>query len=170
MAESLSIGAEDFEPWLQRIVKAGFMEYVKMFREKGLPTRADEVMQDRLFHLIEHLYINRLPTESEISSVFQLNPSQSKTLLKNTISRYRTRITVQLRKTLREVVVAASREGNPSRATFTITSDNVVEQLNLIVATNRPRLDKIRKTPSSAAEYFCSCETHDFLLAYFRDI
>lgn len=40
---------------LTKLTKAAFMEYMKMFKEKGLPTRADEVQQERLFFSFDKL-------------------------------------------------------------------------------------------------------------------
>lgn len=82
--------ADNIEPHLVRLCKTAFMEYCKMFKEKGLPTRADEVQQERLFYLLLHYFQNRIPYEYEISSIFQITVSQSRTLLRNTLSRFRT--------------------------------------------------------------------------------
>jgi hypothetical protein len=77
--ESLGIKAAEIDSALEKLAKAAFVEYVKMFKEKGLPTRADEVQQERLYFLLVHYFGNRLPSESQISSIFQLTPSQART-------------------------------------------------------------------------------------------
>ena len=93
MKSCLGINTDaELETALRKLCKASFMEYIKMFKEKGLPTRADEVQQERLFFLLNHYFENHLPGENLISSIFQLTTSQSKTLLRNTKSRYRTKI------------------------------------------------------------------------------
>lgn len=75
-----------------------------MFKEKGLPTRADEVQQERLFFLLTYYFQNKLPSEKELSPIFQLTQSQSKTLLRNTKSRYRTKISNFISNTLLETL------------------------------------------------------------------
>ena len=159
---------EEYVEAIRRLLKTSIMEYKKMFKEKGLPTRADEVLQDRLFFLITFYYVNRLPNESEISSIFQLSSTQSKTLLKNTISRYRTRVTEQIRNTIYEVVRQGNRDEVKSQATMVIFSDNVLEQLNLIVSQYQPHFDKIARVRGSAGEYKCSLDTYNFLIEHLR--
>ena len=52
LKESLRLKDEELDAALIKICKTAFLEYCKMFTEKGLPTRADEVMQERLLYLL----------------------------------------------------------------------------------------------------------------------
>ena len=160
--DALSIGQSELENDLKKIAKTAFMEYKKMFNEKGLPTRADEVLQERLFFLIINYYDHFLPKESEISSIFQLTHSQSKTLLKNVRSRYRTKIYQQINHSLRHIVEGAEPEGE-NEYKMIITSDNLLEELNLLIAQKGPRLKKLMAVRNSAGEYSCPIDTYDLL-------
>jgi len=133
-----------------------------MFNEKGLPTRADEVLQERLFFLITNYYDNFLPKESEISSIFQLTHSQSKTLLKNVRSRHRTKIYQQIKYSLCNIVEWAEPEGE-NEYKMIITSDNLKEELNLIIAQKGPRLKKLIAVKNSAGEYSFPTDTYNLL-------
>jgi hypothetical protein len=84
--KTLRISDHEITHALQRIAKASLTEYLKMLVEGGMPSRADEAKQDRLLYLIQSYFGQTLPTESQISTIFQLTQSQSKTLLKNTLS------------------------------------------------------------------------------------
>jgi hypothetical protein len=92
---------------MRRLCKAAALEYLNMFVEKGMPSRADEVRQDRLYFLLTHYYQNHLPPDSEVSSVFQLTAAQSRTLLRNTRSRYRTKIGAQVNSSAKAVLGAS---------------------------------------------------------------
>ncbi len=109
ISECLGTKKTDISAVLANIAKTALMEYIKMFKEKGLPTRADEVMQERLFFLLSYYYKDRLPLESEISAIFQLTQSQSATLLRNTISRYRIKIQGYITNTLQAVIRSAKK-------------------------------------------------------------
>jgi hypothetical protein len=148
---------------LTKLSKTAFMEYVKMFKEKGLPTRADEVQQERLFFLLNYFFENRLPSENEISSIFQLTPSQSKTLLRNTKSRYRTKISTFIRNTLLETLNSASQPNHGDDYEFICTSPTTVEELNSIVSQKGPELQPIEKIRGLSSKYSCAVDTYTLL-------
>jgi len=149
---------------LIKLSKTAFMEYVKMFKEKGLPTRADEVQQERLFFLLNHYYENRIPSENEISSIFQLTPSQSKTLLRNTKSRYRTKISTYIKNTLLTTLKSAIQVSPTDPYEFVCTSPTTVEEMNLIVSQKGPTLQPIEKIRGIASKYTCAIDTFNLLI------
>lgn len=150
---------------LQKLCKSAFMEYVKMFKEKGLPTRADEVQQERLYYLLNHYFGSRLPGENEIASIFQLTPSQSKTLLRNTKSRYRTKISTFIKNTLLETLNAAKLTSEGDEFEFICTSPTTVEELNAIVSQKGPTLEPVQKIRGLASKYCCAIDTYNLLKA-----
>ncbi|WP_368039801.1 hypothetical protein [Pseudomonas moraviensis] len=72
--KTLRIGDAEIAHALERIAKASLTEYLKMLVEGGMPSRADEAKQDRLLYLIQSYFGQTLPTESQISTIFQLTP------------------------------------------------------------------------------------------------
>lgn len=151
---------------MTKLCKSAILEYLKMFKEKGLPTRADEVMQERLYFLLNHYYTDRLPSESELSSIFQLTPSQSRTLLRNTKSRYRTKISTIINNTLLNTLAEARiQEGNYE---FICTSKSIIEELNSIVTQKGPSLEPITKIRDLASKYSCPIDTYNLLLQELR--
>ena len=147
---------------LAKLGQASLIEYVEMLAGNGMPNRADEAKQNRLLYVIKKYYGSRIPTESEISTIFQLATSQSRTLLRNTISRYRTRLREELTSTLRTLLRSAEQNQHGSWDVV-IESDNMVEQLNLIVAKEGPALNPVRKRSDAARQYLISPDTHQLL-------
>jgi hypothetical protein len=141
---------------LTKLCKAAFMEYVKMFKEKGLPTRADEVQQERLAFLINHYFEERLPRENEISSIFQLTQSQSRTLLRNTKSRYRTKITKVINNTLLNTLNSAKQSKPDKPYEFVCLSSSTVEELNSIISQKGPTLEPIEKIKGRSNQFSCA--------------
>lgn len=150
---------------LTKICKTAFLEYCKMFKEKGIPTRADEVMQERLFFLLNHYYMDRLPSENEISTIFQLTPSQSRTLLRNTKSRYRTKITGFITNSLKAIIQPATKNNENDKYEFVCLSTVMIEELNLIISQKGPALEQINKIKGKSSKYECSEDTYDLLKA-----
>ena len=156
-------GNNELKGALARLSKTAFMEYIKMFKEKGLPTRADEVQQERLFFLLNHYFQNRLPGENEISSIFQLTQSQSRTLLRNTKSRYRTKIKDLIKNTLRTTLISENQPVDDNPIEFGCTSQSTIEELNSIVSQKGPTLQPIEKIRGQASEYSCAVSTYNLL-------
>jgi hypothetical protein len=161
--ECLGLTPAEVNDALKKLCKTAFMEYVKMFKEKGLPTRADEVQQERLFFLLNYFFENRLPTENEISSIFQMTPSQSKTLLRNTKSRYRTKIKTFIKNTLLTTLNSAIQPNPNGDYEFVCTSPTTVEELNSIISQKGPELQPIEKIRGLASKYNCAVDTYILL-------
>lgn len=103
---------------------------------------------------------NRLPSENEISSIFQLTPSQSKTLLRNTKSRYRTKINTYIKNTLLATLNIAIQPNPGGDYEFVCTSPTTVEELNSIISQKGPELQPIEKIRGLASKYTCAVDTY----------
>jgi hypothetical protein len=148
---------------MKRLCKAAALEYINMFVEKGMSSRADEIRQDRLFFLISHYYQSRIPPESEVSSIFQLTSSQSRTLLRNTRSRYRTKISSQVNASAKAVVAAANKNTDTGRWEMLIDSEVILEELNLVIGKKGPTLKTVRLKQGSAGQYEAEEDTYNLL-------
>lgn len=164
--QCLGVDDEDASLQLTKLAKSAFLEYRKMFIGRGLPTRADEVMQDRLLFLIQNYFIDRLPLESEICSIFQLPPSQSRTLLRNTKSRFGTVIDSVIKASIRAILEHEETvHHDEGHWEMVIKSDVIREEMNFIVGQSGPMLRPITKMRDSANKYRCAEDTYDLLSA-----
>ena len=107
--------------------------------------------------------MDRLPSENELSSIFQLTQSQSKTLLRNTKSRYRTKISNFINNTLLSTLNSATQENPHEPYEFVCTSPTTVEELNLIISQKGPMLEPIQKIRGLASKYSCAVDTYNLL-------
>jgi len=163
ISECLGTKSTDLTLVLKKIGKTSLLEYIKMFKEKGLPTRADEVMQERLFFLLSYYYKDRLPLECEISAIFQLTQSQSATLLRNTISRYRIKIQGYITNTLQAIIRSAKKNKETEHYEMVIKSKIILEELNRIISQQGPLLVQIAKKKGIASLYDCPEDTYNLL-------
>lgn len=152
---------EEFNFALKNIALAALTEYKEMLLGKGLPTRADEIKQHRLFHLIKHYFQGIIPTEADVSSMFQLTESESRSLIRNVRTRFRYQLENEIINTLQQTITSAQQNGDSYDVV--IQSDNVVEELNRLISTNAPQLDPITRDRKSARKYIISEDTYDFL-------
>lgn len=147
---------------LQKISKAAFMEYLKMIKDKGIPTRADEVMQERLYFLLIYFFENKIPSENELCSIFHLTSSQSKTLLRNIKSKYSTKIKSFIEKTQKEIVKSAKQKEDYNWS-FICQSSLVIEELNMIINQKEPRFISIKKEKGTLCAYYCDNDSYELL-------
>ncbi|ALE98566.1 MULTISPECIES: hypothetical protein [Serratia] len=161
LKKTLKIEDKDIQDALNKIAKASLSEYIIMLVEGGMPNRADEAKQDRLLYLIKSYFCNNLPTESQISTIFQLTQSQSKTLLKNTVSRFRHKLEAVLNETMKSVIETA--EHSNEIFLVVINSDVVKDELNMLITQNEPTFKPIAKRKGSAGQFEISEDSHNLL-------
>ena len=161
---------EQFRQAINNIVLAGLDEYRSMLLGIGLPSRADEIRQHRLFYLIKHYFQGRLPTEAEVSSMFQLTQSQSRGLIRSVMARFRYELEAEIRNTLAAHVRNANlyEDGVIREYRVVIQSKYVLDELNRIVGGIAPNLDQIRKVRNTSSTYAISEDTYQKLREHFQ--
>ncbi len=161
--DSLGITDPELQDALNKIAKSAFTEYLKMFTESGVPSRTAEVRELRLFLLLGYYFDNDIPTESELARIFQLTNSQAKTLLKNTMSRYRVFLDIQLKATIKDSLSGANHRMDGSTHIFTIKSDYIKGVVNERIRDHNPAFDRLLNVQGTSGEYKCSEDTYNFL-------
>lgn len=163
LKNTLNTGDEDLN--MNGIILASFLEYKDMLLGNGLPTRADEIKQHRLFHLIKHYFRGRIPNEAEVSRMFQLTESESKSLIKNVRTRFRYQLESEINNTLKQVMLEYTK--NDDKYEVIIQSDNVLEELNRILTQVNPVLEPIKKVRDSSRKYSMAEDTYNALKRHF---
>ena len=156
--KTLKIEDTELQAAINKIAKASLTEYLTMLVEGGMPNRADEAKQDRLLYLIQSYFQEALPTESQISTMFQLTQSQSKTLLKNTVSRFRHKLDDVLINTMKSVINSADYANE--MYLVVINSDVVKDELNMLITQNEPTFKPIIKRKGSAGQFEISEDSY----------
>lgn len=157
-----------FNSNIEKITKAAITEYKEMLSGKGLPTRADEIRQYRLFQLIKFYFSNRMPTEFEIANMFQLTSSESKSLLKNVKTKYRYELSAEIEATLKTVIHSVKAEKGTGNYKITINADTVLEDLNQIIAQENPQACPITRCRLTAKTYELSADSYEILKKHFN--
>ena len=159
----------DLEGALARIGRAALTEYLEMILGKQVPTRANEIYERRLFHLIKHYFEGRIPTESHVSMLFQRTQTSSRTLLRDVIAKFRFDLETELIRTVKNTLVVAEQQES-GEYHVVIQCDNILEELRQTVANEAAGLDQISKVRNSICKYVIPEDTFDVLRDfYFRD-
>ena len=139
-----------------------------MLLGRQLPTRADEIRERRLFLLLKHYFGGRIPGETEVSQMFQLNERQSSHLLRNVRVKNKFELEHELMSTLHAILASATREAEGGPYTVVITSSMMVEELRQTVTRIAPTLDQVAKVPSAASVYSIPADTYQALVEHFE--
>jgi hypothetical protein len=157
----LALGCTDSElpDRLSRIANAAYEEYLEMIQGVPLPTRAGEVRERRLLHLLrKYAADGRLLTEREIAAMFQMSEQEAARLLRDVRSHYHEELDARVTAAIREILESAAADDRTRRVT--ITSANLLEVLRSTVASMAPGLDQIVKVRGSAALYDIPPDTY----------
>lgn len=150
---------------LEGVILAAFCEYKDMLLGNGLSTRADEIKQHRLYHLIKNFFVGHIPTEMEVARMFQLTESESKSLIKNVRTRFRYKLQAELNTSLKAALEEFAITNDKYEAV--VSSDNILEELNVIVAQKDATLEPIKKVRDSSKKYSMPEDTYNALQEYF---
>lgn len=156
----------DYEKAMEKIVHAALCEYKEMLLGSGVPPRADEIRRLRLFHLIKNYFGLRLPSEEEVTLMFQLTPLRSHNLIRSLIVSFRHELDAEVRVTLAETMCRCRLHPASNKYRVIIQSSNVLEELNRIVRRVAPRFDQIAKVRYMASMYSMPKDSRRALLRY----
>jgi hypothetical protein len=145
---------------LNKIAKAALKEYLAMFAE-GMPNRAADAKQDRLFFLIQNYFVEFLPTEYEISKIFRIPQNQCKTLLKDTLSRFRSNLDDVLNNSMKKIIQTAKLDDD--QYLVVINSDIVKDELNMVITQKKPTYKLITKHKGCASQFDISADSYVLL-------
>lgn len=157
----LNKGTSEFTEIIEGICMAAIAEYFEMMLGKQVPTRANEIQERRLFHLLKHYFDGRIPSEAEISAIFQLTESGSRSLLRNVRTRFKFDLKEEMDFTIKSTLLQAVSTNDSYRVV--IQSDNILEELRQVVSMKGAKLEQISKVKGSAGLYNIPEDTFDLL-------
>jgi hypothetical protein len=145
---------------IQQITMAAWDEYKDMLLGRGLPSRVDEIRQHRLFYLIKHYFKNRIPTEAEVSRMFQLPESRSRNLILYVMTTFRYELDDIIGQSLESALMGAVYNEDEEKYWAVIQSKNVVDEFNSMLAKEAPRLETVKSVKNMSRTYAISVDTY----------
>ena len=151
---------EEFGKSLNKVILAALAEYRDMFLGKGLPSRADEIREYRLYYLIKRYFNGRIPDELEVSSMFQLPESRSRNLILYVLTRFHYDLTSEVTNTLRKIIQAAEAANDGKEYRVFIQSQNMVEELDRIIGRCGVQYKKLSKVRNESNMYLIAPDSY----------
>jgi len=132
---------------------AAALEYIEMYLGQRVLKRGSDIREHRLFLLIKHVFVDRIPGEAEVCRFFQTSQTESRALLKAVMSKYQYQLHSAIESTMRTVMSNATSPGGDGNHSITINNLNIVEQLNRELAEIDGNLPQISKRRNSVSTY-----------------
>lgn len=135
---------EALQDVLPKHAQAALTEYVAQYVGRRALSRGTDILEHRLHLLIRHAFDNEVPTEAQVSDLFQTTAAQSRTLIRNTLSRYRFDLATALEATVKATLEAAK----PGKGVFLleIKSAQVLDALKSKLEQEHPGQVPIART------------------------
>lgn len=165
LAEILNCSPMELEQALQPYARAAATEYVEMFLGRKVFTRGSDIREYRLFLLMREVF-GRLPTEQEVSDLFQTTETQSRGLIRSVMSKYQYELTEVLTKSMKSTIEAARQDPHAEQGDdwyITVSSEYIVEALNRLIAQRDGTLTRIVLRKGTASSYVIKPSTRTAL-------
>lgn len=162
---SLILGCEEAQlpDVLRSYALPALLEYLAMARGQKAFKRGSDILEYRLFLLIENAFSGRVPDEQTVSKIFQTTATESRGLIRSVISKYQYLLRGAIDETLKDVLANASPESAAGPYCVTMNSVNVIEELNKKLANIDGTLSSIAKKRGSVSTYEISKSSYDEL-------
>ncbi|HEX8450267.1 MAG TPA: hypothetical protein VF652_11815 [Allosphingosinicella sp.] len=166
LREMFDVNAAGLPGRLAEHGKAALSEYLECYLGRRAFSRGSDILEHRLSLLVKHAFAGRIPTAAEISDLFQTTLTTSRTLIRNTFSKYRFEldaVAAAAAKDVLERVVWA--DGDVCNAK--IAAPNLVELLNRRLLSANPGHKEIVRTQGAVGTYAITQDAYAELCALF---
>jgi len=153
---------------LSKYGSAALQEYVSMILGQKVFKRGTDILEYRLFLLIEETFENKIPDEQDVCKLFQSTSTEARSLIRSVISKYQYRLKPALEKTVKEVLESATRDNDQVPYKVTINSQNVTEELNRQLVSIDGSLTPVTKKRGSVSIYEITASSYTRLCEKFN--
>jgi hypothetical protein len=134
LAMVLEVEPDEVDKALSRYGAAATEEYVRMMLGQRVFTRGQDVREYRLLLMIKHVFAPTLPSEQQVSRLFQTTAGQSRGLLRAVMSKYQYELREVIHATLAGVLDRASYRDDDEVWEFTADAETVAALNRELVA------------------------------------
>jgi hypothetical protein len=163
LADALGCTLKDLDDRLAKFIAAAEEEYARMILGQHVYSRGQDIKIYRLSLMIKHAFGGELPTEGQISALFQTTASESRSLLRAVRAKYQYELRQAINASLKTALKRANRQEGETNWSMVCESDNIVDALNDAVNRYDGSLPKIRKAAGTAGAYEIANSTYEAL-------
>jgi len=128
-------------------------EYIDMFLGLKAFKQGSDFREYRLFLMIKSVYKDTIPDEQDVTNLFQTTPSESKTLIRSVLSKYRIPLKPVVDRSLLEILERAKQISENGIYYVVINSQNLVDEMNHYLAEIDGTLTPVMKSKGKVSTY-----------------
>jgi len=163
IAEIIGCTSADLNTKLNAYVAASIEEYLAMIQGQRAYKRGSDILEYRLFLLMKHVFNGTIPDERTVCRLFQTSITGSRSLIGSVLSKYQYQIRIYAKTTMQNTLHSATRTNPFDSYTAVIKSQNIVEELNKLLADIDGRLTPITKMRGSISTYEIAASSYNDL-------
>jgi hypothetical protein len=170
LGDILGLSSQQLDAKLISLARAATAEYIEQFLGRKVFTRGSDIREYRLYLLIRHVFDERIPSEDQVSALFQTTTSQSRALIRAVLSKYQYELVTAREATLKAAVEAIAQPQNaPASSDWSLDgqSDYVIEALNAAIGRLDGTLTRLIRSQGTAASYVVRPATRTALRTHF---
>lgn len=168
LAHALDCAVNEVEAKLQAHARASLEEYVQLYLGRRVFSRGSDILEHRLALLIEHAYEGKVPPEGEIAALFQITLPQARSLVRSTLSKYRSQLRDATEKTVKSLLETAIWQNNDAEVWIEIPAANVVDLMNQALVRRDRGAAGVKRHKDAIATYVVTKVAYAVLCAEFK--
>jgi hypothetical protein len=153
LSRILDCSSSEMQEKLSKYTSAAMREYVDMFLGQKIFKRGSDMLEYRLFLLIEEAFGNMIPNEQKVSHLFQTTAAESRSLIRSVMSKYQYQLKVAIESSLSKIIKDAKQDSKDRPFLVVINSQNLAEELNRVLAEIDGSLPIVVKLRGSVSTY-----------------
>ncbi len=146
---------------------AAIHEYVEAYLARRAFSKGSDILEYRLALLIQHAFGNKIPDDLTVSRLLQRTPASSRTVIRNTLSKYRYQLDAAEVESVKALLESADWAGGGSDICRVNASRNLVEVMNQRLRAEESTLKQVLHDAGSVGLYAIREHTYNKLCKLF---
>lgn len=165
LANIIGCEVQELNEKINAFGKASILEYLAMIQGVKVFKRGSDILEYRLFLLVDHVFEGKIPDEQVISKLFQTTATESRGYLRSIISKYQYQLKSAIDRTIKDILSNAEAQAIVGPYNITLNSINVIEELNKKLSTIDGTLTSVTKKRGSVSTYEVTKSSYEALCA-----
>jgi len=149
---------------LSKYAKASLKDYSSMVLGQKVFTRGTDMLEFRLLNLIKFSFGGRIPSEKDVSALFQIKVTESRSLIRSIIAKYQYELATAVQGSLKEKMERDAKINAGTDYRINLDSFFLRDEYNKIIAQN-PSLTLLTRDTSTNGTYILTNTAYDHLRA-----
>jgi hypothetical protein len=163
LASILGCSDEELVQQLSRYGSASLSEYVTMILGLKVFRRGSDIMDYRLFLLIENAFEGQIPDEQVVSNLFQTTSTESRSLIRSVMSKYQYQLKTAKERSIINILKSAKKDDVEDHYVVIVNNLNLIAEMNNAIANIDGSLPPIEKNHDGISTWLIKSSSYNHL-------